>query len=586
MPTNDRVSQERLSNHVGLSLSSAERSTLALALEKKKIRFYASCEANAKPGKRESCSSLAKKRQITGKVNPFRLVSGSITSNRLRAWEYLIRGWQVLYMPAQRRSSRHSDASEPDFSLPKAEETDIAFAPTVTPTSFESAPSECSLPDMGIFTFEQDELLPRRSTNSRKKAPNHIPRPPNAFILFRSSFIKSQHVSTGVETNHSTLSKIIGLTWQNLPNEERQKWHALAKVAQDEHKRRFPQYAFRPIHNKSKGPAGERKKLREVGPKDNKRCAKIAELLVRGKTGQELGGRHPMSSTKHHVPEIVTRFETPITEKTFETASSPSRSTSKSAESPSRRRSSSVESNIDAHPWTVKFSPPPGPPPQLSPVEEATPTPTPTPSFETPSFYASPPANASPPSFEFDTFAFSIDQPTSPLHDEALAPAAIPSAPSFNNINSQPQDPSRLCRNPQFPGMDGGWPRSCSPLSNSTASMPTTPMHMTVPFPDQGYCPGLFAPEPASDYPSLEGSYADFTPYPAPYRTQYVPVSEHAPYVQGNDGKELGSGIASGYVQSVAPELSENQVQMSREPLDFSMFMASLLPLSALKGRR
>ncbi|CAA7263291.1 unnamed protein product [Cyclocybe aegerita] len=477
-------------------------------------------------------------------------------------------------MPAQRRSSRHSDASEPDFALPKAEETDIAFAPTVTPTSFESAPSECSLPDTGIFTFEQDELLPRRSTNSRKKAPNHIPRPPNAFILFRSSFIKSQHVSTGVETNHSTLSKIIGLTWQNLPNEERQKWHALAKVAQDEHKRRFPQYAFRPIHNKSKGAAGERKKLREVSPKDNKRCAKIAELLVRGTTGQELEDAiHEFD--KHHVPEIVTRFETPITEKTFETASSPSRSTGKSAESPSRRRSSSVESNIDAHPWTVRFSPPPGPPPQLSPVEEATPTPTPTPSFETPSFYANPPANP-PPSFEFDTFAFSIDQPTSPLHDEGLAPAAILSAPSFNNINSQPQDPSRLCRNSQFPGMDGGWPRSCSPLSNSTASMPTTPMHMTVPFPDQGFCPGLFAPKPPSDYPSLDGSYTDFTPYP----TQYAPVSEQALYIQDNDGKELGNGIVSSYVQSGPPEFGENQVQMSQEPLDFSMFMASLPPFS------
>jgi hypothetical protein len=41
-------------------------------------------------------------------------------------------------------------------------------------------------------------------------APSYIPRPPNAFILFRSSFIRSQNVPGRVEGNHSTLSKIIG----------------------------------------------------------------------------------------------------------------------------------------------------------------------------------------------------------------------------------------------------------------------------------------------------------------------------------------------------------------------------------------
>lgn len=39
---------------------------------------------------------------------------------------------------------------------------------------------------------------------------HHIPRPPNAFILFRSAFIKSRKISSEIEGNHSTLSKIIG----------------------------------------------------------------------------------------------------------------------------------------------------------------------------------------------------------------------------------------------------------------------------------------------------------------------------------------------------------------------------------------
>lgn len=175
--------------------------------------------------------------------------------------------------------------------------------------------------------FEQEMHPLQRAPQRRKKAPNHIPRPPNAFILFRSSFIKNRHVSTEVETSHSTLSKIIGLTWKNLPEDERQKWHAQAKVVLDDHRRQFPQYAFRPVHTKSKGTAGERRKPREVGQKDQKRCAKIAELLVCGKKGQELE-EAIQEFDKHHVPEIITRFDTPITANTYVSATKERMSTS------------------------------------------------------------------------------------------------------------------------------------------------------------------------------------------------------------------------------------------------------------------
>jgi len=51
---------------------------------------------------------------------------------------------------------------------------------------------------------------PERTSHSKKCDASYIPRPPNAFILFRSSFIWSQQVPEKVEGNHSTLSKIIG----------------------------------------------------------------------------------------------------------------------------------------------------------------------------------------------------------------------------------------------------------------------------------------------------------------------------------------------------------------------------------------
>ena len=172
-----------------------------------------------------------------------------------------------------------------------------------------------------LFPPPEEQAAPRRQPHTKKKPDNHIPRPPNAFILFRSSFIKGQHVSTEVETNHSTLSKIIGITWQGLPEEERQVWHQKAKEALDEHKRKFPKYAFRPVQTKAKGTASAKRKVREVEPKDIKRCTKIAQLLVEGKKGHELDAAI-QEFDKHHVPEIVTRFEAPITARAYRRSSS------------------------------------------------------------------------------------------------------------------------------------------------------------------------------------------------------------------------------------------------------------------------
>jgi len=192
----------------------------------------------------------------------------------------------------------------------------IAFAPAVTPCTFTDEPSiDNAEPPPSLFPSNLEGSGPKKPGHGKKKADDHIPRPPNAFILFRSSFIKCRHVSTEVETNHSTLSKIIGLTWQNMPHEERQFWHSKAKIAQQEHKRKFPDYAFRPSHVKAKGTT-EKRKVREVGPKDMTRCAKIAQLLVEGKKGAELQVAIE-EFDKSHVPTVVTRFDTPITARSF-----------------------------------------------------------------------------------------------------------------------------------------------------------------------------------------------------------------------------------------------------------------------------
>lgn len=259
----------------------------------------------------------------------------------------------------------------------------FSFAPNVTPVTFtapspadddDSVPSQSTLfpdPDPSSSSLLTTPSSPiyqpapkrrRKTASSAPKdvgedgssvAPEHIPRPPNAFILFRSSFIKSQHVSSSIEGNHGTLSKIVGMVWHNLSFEERQIWQAKAKRALAEHKRRFPAYSFRPANKdktvKAVGVTGEvarardgsappssttgaakgatttttttvpaKRKQRECGPRDEARCEHIAALVAKGLKGQRLE-----DAVKHfdatRAPAVITpRFEQPITALQFE----------------------------------------------------------------------------------------------------------------------------------------------------------------------------------------------------------------------------------------------------------------------------
>ena len=61
--------------------------------------------------------------------------------------------------------------------------------------TYAAAPHDSSSDDM-LSPLLEGSARARRSGHSRKKPKNHIPRPPNVFILFCSSLIKSQRVES------------------------------------------------------------------------------------------------------------------------------------------------------------------------------------------------------------------------------------------------------------------------------------------------------------------------------------------------------------------------------------------------------
>jgi hypothetical protein len=90
----------------------------------------------------------------------------------------------------------------------------VQFAPNITPVSYAN-PEEDDLDfemlgSNALFPPSEVESAPAARRRGRRRSSGHIPRPPNAFMLFRKDFVRQKHVPGSIEANHGSLSKIIG----------------------------------------------------------------------------------------------------------------------------------------------------------------------------------------------------------------------------------------------------------------------------------------------------------------------------------------------------------------------------------------
>ena len=102
----------------------------------------------------------------------------------------------------------------------------VTFAPNVTPVTFTDNddllfpssdplnPTASCSPTATLFPpSETPAPAPtrKRCPPGKRRSQGYIPRPPNAFMLFRADFVRQKHVPGSIETNHGSLSKIIGM---------------------------------------------------------------------------------------------------------------------------------------------------------------------------------------------------------------------------------------------------------------------------------------------------------------------------------------------------------------------------------------
>ncbi|KAH6917139.1 hypothetical protein BKA70DRAFT_1486596 [Coprinopsis sp. MPI-PUGE-AT-0042] len=113
----------------------------------------------------------------------------------------------------------------------------------------------------------------------------HVPRPRNAFMIFRSSFWAEAKINRTVEHDHRHISRIIGHCWNKMSEDEKDVWRQKALNEKAAHERKYPGYRFCPTA-RTKKPV--KRKVKRNGAVDLARCEKLADLLLSGKTGYEL----------------------------------------------------------------------------------------------------------------------------------------------------------------------------------------------------------------------------------------------------------------------------------------------------------
>ena len=129
-------------------------------------------------------------------------------------------------------------------------------------------------------------LLPRRLFHLRTGLTHFTPPLPPARRRCPPGNAAPLATSAAPQTHSCSLSKIIGNCWRALPLDEKKIWEGKAKLAKTDHKIRYPEYRFKPVHNKHKNKAKKEKPQTTV--EDERRCEEVAQLLLEGKKGDEL----------------------------------------------------------------------------------------------------------------------------------------------------------------------------------------------------------------------------------------------------------------------------------------------------------
>ncbi|KAF8887800.1 hypothetical protein BD779DRAFT_490799 [Infundibulicybe gibba] len=195
-------------------------------------------------------------------------------------------------MPASRnmpsRRSRRLSKQEPrNYNDDLWESYDLLYPRAMNPNAMVYPHSENSSMSPPLLSYPSQPSpssppcdVPRTS-HSRRRQKDHVSRPPNAFMLYRSDFWAQEKLKeTPIERDHRDISRIAAHCWHQLGDEEKQKYKKLAEQRKEIHRLQHPDYKYAPTARKERSIAKRRVKKGNV--EEEERCRKLATLVMGG----------------------------------------------------------------------------------------------------------------------------------------------------------------------------------------------------------------------------------------------------------------------------------------------------------------
>ncbi|KAG1743821.1 hypothetical protein EDB19DRAFT_541463 [Suillus lakei] len=186
-------------------------------------------------------------------------------------------------------------------SLPSFSLSESAQSVSDSTSSLNVLPDVIQLPIPGVA-----DLIPKtnRTSHAKRQPAGHIPRPRNAFILFRCDFVQQKKIPGHVECDHRNLSRIAGKIWRGMKKEQQKPWIDLALKEKERHAKMYPGYKYMPVQQTSKQRKVKSDRIAKEERELESRRAELSSVLVqRG---------HDVSGSSKQTPQAAARF-TPYT---------------------------------------------------------------------------------------------------------------------------------------------------------------------------------------------------------------------------------------------------------------------------------
>ncbi|KAI0322852.1 hypothetical protein OF83DRAFT_1079921 [Amylostereum chailletii] len=164
--------------------------------------------------------------------------------------------------------------TSPPFTPLSPSSTDPSLSPSVPTSTFD--PGHARTPATGPVRTTK--------TSRSRKGPDHIPRPRNAWIIFLSEFYAEQRETIHrFERDRRHINTSVSVVWNGKTPEEKQPYILRAQADAAEHKRKYPDYLYKPAPRVKRS-----RKTNRSGPLDAERDRRLGELLGSGLDGDAI----------------------------------------------------------------------------------------------------------------------------------------------------------------------------------------------------------------------------------------------------------------------------------------------------------